>query len=73
MSTFVNYIIDNNMNDIDPTGEFDIMNDIDFTGEFEKNNINIQTRYFNQDSDFTLDDKVITELEDINLQQMKIS
>ena len=49
------------------------MNDIDLTCKFEKNNINIQTRYFNQDSDFTLDNKVITELEDINLQQMKIS
>jgi hypothetical protein len=67
MTTIFNYIID------------DIMNDIDLKSEFDNNNINIHPRYFNQDSDFTLDCEVIPNLnlesvsEDIGLQKLKIS
>ncbi len=67
MTTIFNYIID------------DIMNDIDLKSEFDNKNNKINPRYFNQDSDFTLDCEVIPNLnlesvsEDIGLQKLKIS
>jgi hypothetical protein len=68
MSTIVNYIINDYIID-------DIMNDIKLNGEL----YNKKPRYFDKDSDFALEDEVISQLnvqsvsEDISLQKLKIS